>query len=110
MVIVLTCLVVTGLGVWLVVAQWEQANRVATIASALGTVAVVGVGIWAAVREPGTSVRAVRTGAAQAGRGGTATSGVRVSGSTLPRSAHAEQTGPAQAGEDGDAITGVHLD
>jgi hypothetical protein len=52
LVAVLTCLVVSGLVIWLVLAPWEQADRVASIASALGTVAAVGVAVWAAVRKP----------------------------------------------------------
>jgi hypothetical protein len=111
--VVLTCLVVSGLGCWLLAAQWGQANRVATIASALGTVAAVGVGVWAAVRksEPSrVSVRVVRTGRAEAGRGGTAVAGVRISGAPTPRSVRAYRTGQAEAGDGGEAVTGVYED
>ncbi len=37
-VLVVTLLVVAGLGVWFALAQWNQANRAATMSSALGAV------------------------------------------------------------------------
>src|SRR5690348_13501351 len=45
-----TGILVVGMLVWLTVAQWELANRVATIASAVGTVAAAGIAIWAVWR------------------------------------------------------------
>ncbi|ALG08752.1 hypothetical protein [Kibdelosporangium phytohabitans] len=106
-VLILTCLVVAGLGTWFVLAQWDVANRVATVSSALGAVAAVGVAIWAALRTTsGNSVRASRTGNATArGSGSSANTGVRVSGAS--GALRADRTGEATASGGGSANTGV---
>ncbi|MDA3646836.1 hypothetical protein LZ318_40990 [Saccharopolyspora indica] len=107
-VLLLTCLAVAGLGGWFAVARWDDANKVAAFASALGAVAAVGVAIWAALRTSarGPSVRVRRTGRAEARGGGSANSGVR---GGAAGSARAENTGDAVA-DGGDANSGARLD
>jgi hypothetical protein len=105
-VLLVTCLVVAGLGGWFAVARWDDANRIAAFASALGAVAAVGVAIWAALRTTSSgSIVVRRTGRAES-YGGSANTGVhgRVSGS-----ARVEDTGAA-ASDGGDANTGARLD
>ncbi|MDQ3886022.1 MAG: hypothetical protein M3308_03155 [Actinomycetota bacterium] len=110
--LVMTCLVVAGLGVWFAVAQWEQASRMATVASALGAVAAVGVAVWAALRGPvggrWGSVRVSDTGKATAGRGGQANTGVR--GKVAGTRVRVKRTGDADASGGGDANTGFRPD
>jgi hypothetical protein len=110
--LVLTCLVVAGFGGWFALARWEDANRVATAASALGALAAIGVAVWAALRTPAGAgdsrinrVRISDTGDAKAGSGGRANTGLRGSGDI--RSARVEHTGRAEAEGGGDANTGV---
>jgi len=99
-------LVVAGLGVWFVLAQWDVANRAATVSSALGAVAAVGVAIWAALRGAGgSSVRATRTGNATARREGSANTGIRSAKQSGRRTA--DRTGDATASDGGSANTGV---
>lgn len=110
-----TCVAVAAVGVVFVVVRWDVANRVATMASALGAVAAVGVAVWAALPSRGAGasgsavVRAERTGRAVAGRGGVATSGVRVNG-LVDRSLQARHTGVADAAGGGDATSGIVRD
>jgi hypothetical protein len=110
--LVLTCLLVAGLGAWFTLARWEDANRMATVASALGAVAAVGVAVWAALRGPagagGSRIARVRvsgTGDAKAGSGGRANTGLHARGDI--GSARVENTGRAEATGGGDANTGV---
>lgn len=105
--LVATCVAVAALGVWFAVARWEDANRIATVASALGAVAAVGIAIWMALRGSGTgrSIRVSRTGNAVAGPGGRANTGVRAGGSA--DSVLVDDTGDADASGGGDANTGV---
>jgi hypothetical protein len=109
LVIVVTCLAVAVLGAVLVATRWDDASRVATVASALAAVAAVGVAVWAAL--PG-SVRgsvAKQTGKATAsGAGSRANSGV-TGPATMPGSARADGTGDARATEGGAANSGVDL-
>lgn len=106
---VVTCLVIAGLGVTFVLLAWDQANRVATVASALGAVAAVGVAIWAALQGRTSSVRASRTGAATARDGGVAVSGVQgLSAPAVPL--HVDRTGDATGTADGQATSGIRLD
>lgn len=106
MVLTVTCLLVAGLAGMFTVAQWEDANRIATVISALSAVAAVGVGIWAAI--PGgrstTSVHVRCTGAARATGDGTANTGLR--GSLRGTSVKVERTGKADASH-GTANTGI---
>ena len=103
-VLMITCLVVAGLGAWFAVASWDSANKVAVVASALAAVAAVGVAVWAGLRTGGTGGRIVvsDTGDATAGSGGRANTGVR---GRPDASVRVKRTGKAQAG--GDANTGV---
>jgi hypothetical protein len=114
--LMVTCVVVAGLGGWFAVAKWDQANKVATVASALGAVAAVGVAIWTALRgSPGRTgrpgrIRVTGTGKATAtGTGTSAVSGVRGKpGGAGPLKVH--DTGDAEADGGGSAVSGVHLD
>ena len=102
--LVVTCLVVAGAGVWLAIARWEDANKLATVLSALGAVAAVGVAVWAALRGSSQSARASRTGSAAAGYGGVANTGVQ---GTVSGDVRVSRTGDAQVEGDGQANTGV---
>jgi hypothetical protein len=105
-VIVLTCVAVAALGAVVTVTRWEYANRIATIASALATVAAVGVAVWAALPGSGAGVRASRTGNATArGRGSRANTGL--TGPPASGPAVADRTGDAEATGGGSATTGV---
>lgn len=116
MALVLTCVMVAGLGGWFAVARWDQTNKVATVASALGAVAAVGIAIWTALRDSSGrprrtgGIRAAGTGKATArGAGSSATTGVRgKSGGTGALSAR--DTGDAEAEGGGRAVTGVDGD
>ncbi|MFT7840726.1 hypothetical protein Q5530_31695 [Saccharothrix sp. BKS2] len=107
MVLSLTCLCVAGLGGWFAVARWDDANKVAAFASALGAVAAVGVALWAALRTlPDLQLDVRGTGLAQARGGGSANSGVR---GKATGSVRVRDTGDAVA-DDGDANSGARLD
>jgi hypothetical protein len=108
-VLLATCLVVAGLGGVLVVTQWDQANRIATVAAALGTIAAVGVAVWAGLPGTRAALRVARTGSATAGPGGRATSGVDAPAKGLEGHVEVEDTGPAEASGGGDATSGVRL-
>jgi hypothetical protein len=109
-VLLVTCLVVAGLGGMFVLTQWDRVNRIATVLSALAAVAAVGVAVWAAlVSGSGPAVRVVNTGPATAGHGGRATSGLTGSVSALLGPIDVDGTGNADASGGGDATTGVHL-
>jgi cytosine/uracil/thiamine/allantoin permease len=99
--LVITCLVVAGLGVWFTVAKWDDANKIATVASALGAVAAVGVAIWAAMRtSSGTSVRVSDTGQATGTNANTGFRGKTDGSVTVKRTGSAKASG-------GDANTGI---
>ena len=107
--LLVTCFVVAGLGTWFALSRWDDANRLATIASALGAVAAIGIAIWSALHGPSPqkSVTVKNTGKA------TATSGKAVTGVVGRGSIgmiRVEQTGDAKTSGDGNAITGVELD
>ncbi|MFI9811558.1 hypothetical protein [Saccharothrix variisporea] len=106
--LVVTCLVVAAATGWFAVARWEQANRVATVMSAVAAVAAVGVAVWAALRSvPGQAdVRVSRTGDAIA-RGGSANTGFRGTAGGSAR-VRVDRTGSASA--EGSANTGAELD
>lgn len=112
--LVLTCVVVAGLGVWFAVAGWEDSNRVASVASALGAIAAVGVALWAALRSTSQGgsgmVRVSRTGRARAGHGGAANTGFTGSPASSLGFARVDRTGEAVTADDGDANTGIRLD
>jgi hypothetical protein len=106
-VLVLSCVVVGALGAWFAVARWDDANKVAAVASALGAVVAVGVAVWAALRTaPGNAITVRRTGRAEARGGGSATTGVR---GRVDGTVRVERTGDAVS-DGGDATTGVRLD
>ncbi len=106
-VIVLTCVVVAVVGALFAIVRWEDANRIATAASALAAVAAVGVAVWAALpRKSDAGTQASRTGSATAhGPGSRANTGV--TGPTMPGPAVADRTGAAEATDRGSANTGV---
>ena len=108
--LITTCLAVAILGAWLMVVQWDAASKVATVTSALGAVAAIGVAVWATVRAPSTGAPVVvsRTGRATASSGGRAVTGFsgRSGGVADSASVQVESTGDANS-SGGDAITGV---
>lgn len=111
--LLVTCMLVAGLGVWLAIARWDDANKVATSVSALGAVAAVGVAVWAVKRAPktGGSIVVSETGRARATSQGNAVSGVSgEAGRDDVGSIRAERTGDAEASGGGDATSGVRLD
>lgn len=107
--LLVTCLVVAVLAAVLVVLQWQQANKIATVVMALAGVAAVGVGLWAGLaRTAGPSVRVSRTGPATSGPGGRAISGA--AGPLADQgTVDVDQTGAADATRGGEAVTGVDL-
>jgi len=106
--LVVTCVVVAGLGTWFAVSRWDDANRIATVASALGAIAAVGVAIWAALRTPSPqkSITVKDTGTASGRKAVTGVIGKADSVGTI----RVERTGDATASGDGNAVTGVELD
>ncbi|WP_448332027.1 hypothetical protein [Streptomyces sp. DSM 41534] len=117
--LILTCLAVAILGMWLAFVEWGDASKVATVVSALGAVAAVGVAVWAALRAPsaGGAVVVSRTGRATSRAGGRAVTGFsgRVGGASGAggaagsSSVRVEDTGDADS-SGGDAISGVQQD
>jgi hypothetical protein len=86
------------------VIRWEDANRIATMASALGAVAAVGVAVWAALPGSRAGQRASRTGKAVAkGKGSMANTGL----TGLGQPAQVNRSGEARAEDGGTANTGV---
>jgi hypothetical protein len=96
----------------LAVARWEDANKVASVASALGAVAAVGVAVWAALRTqpPCKSLTVSDTGVATADSGGQAVSGVSGKANRVDGPIRVTRTGDATASGSGDAVTGAQLD
>lgn len=104
-VLILTCLLLAGLGVYSAVARWDDANRIATIAASLAAVAAVGVGIWAALPANRQQSAVSRSGKALArGRGSTANTGISGAGSSPSA---VTGSGDAHATDGGQANTGV---
>jgi hypothetical protein len=109
-VIVVTCVVVAGLGVVLALIAWDRLNRIATVVSVLAAVAAIGVGVWAGLPAAGRGGARVTSGgmATADGDGSTANSGV-----TGPASLGAEVvvdgSGDAKATGGGSANSGVQL-
>lgn len=110
LVVVVTFVVVAVLGAVFAVSQWDHASRVATVASALATVAALGVAIWAALPGSGRTARVVRSGSATArGQGSRANSGVTGRAAQAGQDM-ASRTGNARAIGGGTANSGVELD
>lgn len=108
LVLLVTCLVVAGLAGVFAGTQWDRADRVATVASALAAVASVGVAVWAGLPRSG-SVRVSDTGNAVAGAGGMATTGLAGPATELVSGIEVDRTGDADASGGGDATSGVRL-
>jgi hypothetical protein len=108
-VIVVTCLVVAALGAVFLVLRWDDASRIATVATSLATVAALGVAVVTVLSGSGRGSVAKQTGKATArGAGSRANSGV--SGpATMPGPVRAEGTGEAGATEGGAANSGADL-
>lgn len=108
-VILITCVVVATLAVVFAVSHWDQANRIATVTSALAAVAALGVAVWAALPGSGPVARVSRTGRATAGgpgsRANTGVSGV----ASTPGTVVADRTSDARATGGGSANSGVDL-
>lgn len=111
-VISVTAGVVTALAVALIVLRWNEANKIAVVASALAAVAAVGVGLWAGLpvmSSTRSQARVSRTGQATAGPSGHANSGVMGTSGSLPDDVRVTKTGDADASDGGDANTGIRL-
>jgi hypothetical protein len=111
-VLFVTCLVVTGLCVWLAVVKWNSASKIATIVSALAGVAAVGIAMWAALPDSlrVSGPRAAWTGKAVARGHGKANSGVIAPNHKSAGYPQAYRTGDADASDDGEATSGIRLD
>lgn len=109
LVLILTAAVVACLGAWFVLASWDHANRVATVLSALGALAAIGVAIWAALRGSSvrSSINAKGTGDATAMGSSSANTGIRVSKSDHSGRMEVKDTGKARADDGGDANSGI---
>lgn len=110
--LIVSCVVVAALGVWFAIASWEDANKLAAVASALGTVAAVGVSVWAALRtpQPRESLTVSDTGHATADGGGRAVTGLSGQANRVDGPVRVERTGKADASGGGDAVSGAELD
>lgn len=109
-VLTVTSLAVAGLGMAFFLLKGDEANRVASIVSALVAVAALGVAVWAAL--PASRTRVVRvtdTGESRAGAGGTAVSGLTGPAGDGTTAVEVERTGTADATDGGDATSGVRL-
>ncbi|MGP4101096.1 hypothetical protein [Nonomuraea sp. KM90] len=104
----MTCLIVAGFAILLVLLTWEDANKIATAVSATAGLAAVGVAVWAALPSSAKRVRVSGTGKATARAGGVAVSGLTgpltASGGVL----EVNRTGDAEA-SGGKATSGVSL-
>lgn len=111
-VLLITSLAVAGLLAWLAVAKWDSASKVATVVSALASVATVGVAAWAALPASARAwdISASRTGKAVARRSSQATTGVKAPAQAVDGTVRAEQTGDAAASDGSDATSGVKMD
>jgi hypothetical protein len=96
-------------GVVAVVLQWDEANKVALVVSAVSAVAAVGVAVWAAVPavRPNGGIWVSRTGRATGGRANT---GVAGPAGSLTGDVRVDRTGDADAPRGDDANTGIRLD
>lgn len=110
MVLIVTLVAVAVLGVWITVVTWDEANKIAVVASALASVAAVGVAVWAALRgtRSADSIEVSRTGDAVSKGNGQANTGlsgkVRRTGSV-----RVHDTGRAEA-TGGEANSGFRAD
>ncbi|MFO7252007.1 MAG: hypothetical protein DIU60_014755 [Actinomycetes bacterium] len=88
----------------------EQADKAASVVSALAGVAALGVAVWAALpaASGGGGIRVSGTGRAVARGGGRANTGVSGRADAMPDRVRVKRTGDAEA-ETGDANSGVDL-
>ncbi|WP_410644586.1 hypothetical protein [Amycolatopsis sp. lyj-346] len=110
--LVVTCGLAAALTTWFAIARWDDVNKIATMTSALGALAAVGIAVWAAVRTPPAAKSATvsDTGPARADTGGKATTGISGKANVLDARICVERTGRAEASGGGDAVTGIQLD
>lgn len=121
-VVLVTCTAVAALGAVFAVTRWSEADRIATVVSALAAVAALGVAVWAAFPASGDAGRGSGTGAvtglaiwvsgtgdARSGPGGTANTGLTAPAGALRGTVGIERTGSADASGGGDSRTGVDL-
>ncbi|MGZ3143405.1 hypothetical protein ACVDFE_15715 [Lentzea chajnantorensis] len=110
--LVVTLLAVAGLGFWFAIARWEDANKVAAIASALGAIAAVGIAIWAALINRSRASQMIISGTndAETHGEGDANTGLQGKTSKMIGSVEVRNTGKATATGGGHANTGIRLD
>jgi len=110
-ILIVTCLVVAGLGGVFALMSWDETSKIATVVSALAAVAAIGVAVWTAMPHHGSppvgAVRVSNTGRAAAHGDGTAVSGVRGPATSVSRQIEVDSTGTAETSGGGDAVSGV---
>jgi hypothetical protein len=109
MVLLVTFVVTAGLLTWLTVVSWGDASRIATIASAVAAVAMIGVAVWAALpvaAAKGRSRVSMTGGAVARGEGSSANAGIIASADDSGEQ-EARRTGRADATDGGQANTGI---
>ncbi|MGC3862330.1 hypothetical protein ACPSM1_19330 [Micromonospora chersina] len=108
-ILVITLVVVAGLGFWFSVARWDDTSKIASVLSALAGVAAVGVAVWAALRGTATSaeVTVKDSGNASSDSGDTNT-GMRGKAAPAGLSVKIKNSGDADS-RNGSSNTGVHL-
>jgi hypothetical protein len=108
-ILVVTLLVVAGLGFWFSVARWDDASKIAAVLSALAGIAAVGIAAWAALRGSATSSKiTVKDSGSATSDSGDANTGVRGNAGTPGFSVKIENSGDAES-KDGNSNTGLHL-
>ncbi|MEJ3749577.1 hypothetical protein WEI85_40745 [Actinomycetes bacterium KLBMP 9797] len=109
--LIITGVLVAAAGLWFAFARWDTANKVATVGSALGAVAAIGVAVWTALRDARSrgSIVVSDTGPATADSGGAAITGVSGAAGAVAGSVSVRRTGDARTHGGGDAVTGAQL-
>lgn len=108
-ILVITLLVVAGMGFWFSVARWDDASKIAAVLSALAGIAAVGVAAWAALRgTPISSKITVKSSGDATSDSGDANTGVRGKAAPSGLSVKINNSGEAKS-KDGNSNTGLHL-
>lgn len=108
-VLVITVLVVAGLGFWFSAARLDDASKIASVLSALAGVAAVGVAVWAALHPAGPSRKiVVKNSGSASSDSGDANTGVRGTADPAGLSIRIKNSGDAES-QEGNSNTGLHL-
>lgn len=107
--LVITLLVVAGLGFWFSVARWDDASKIASVLSALAGIAAVGVAVWAALRGAASSSKiTVKNSGNASSDSGDANTGVSGKANSAGLSVKIKNSGDAES-KGGNSNTGLHL-